>query len=79
MGLTALVEQISGSEAYRVAYEDAKKQKSGTEEANAGLHVKRKALALEKRHAKAQKEEAEQHARMGAELVGFDFSNIALA
>jgi len=69
--LTALFEQISGSEELKKDYEDLEFQKGRAEETSVFLYQKRKSVAAERRQKKEQKQEAEKHIRLQEELVSF--------
>ena len=66
--LTALIEQISGSEDVKKDYEEAMKARHKAEEDQHAAFAKRKTLAAQRKQMKEQKEEAEKHARMTEEL-----------
>ena len=66
--LTALIEQISGSEDIKKDYEEAMKARHKAEEDQHAAFAKRKTLAAQRKQMKEQKEEAEKHARMTEEL-----------
>lgn len=68
--LTALFEQISGSEELKKDYEELEVQKARAEETTVFMYQKRKTVAAEKKQKKEQKEEAEKHLRLQGELVG---------
>ena len=67
--LTALFEHIAGSEALRRPYEEAEARKAAAEERTGFIFSRKKAITAEKRQKKEQKEEAERHMRLQAELV----------
>mgnify|MGYP002775710628 CR=1 FL=1 len=67
--LTALFEQISGSEDYKKDYEDLEVQKSRAEEKSAFAYQKKRSVTAERKQKKEQKEEAEKHLRLQEELV----------
>ena len=67
--LTALFEQISGSEELKKDYEELEVQKARAEEATVFMYQKRKTVAAERKQKKEQKEEAEKHLRLQGELV----------
>ncbi|KAG0580223.1 hypothetical protein M758_4G158500 [Ceratodon purpureus] len=66
--LTALFEQISGSEELKKDYEELEVQKARAEETTVFMYQKRKTVAAEKKQKKEQKEEAEKHLRLQGEL-----------
>ncbi|CAI0385767.1 unnamed protein product [Linum tenue] len=66
--LTALLEQISGSEELKRDYEDLEEQKARAEEKTALAYQKKRTIVGERKQKKAQKEEAEKHNRLQAEL-----------
>ena len=66
--LTALIEQISGSEDVKKDYEEAMKGRHKAEEDQHAAFAKRKTLAAQRKQMREQKEEAEKHARMTEEL-----------
>lgn len=68
-GLTELVEQISGSVALRRPYEEFKAAAAAAETAHMDAQRRKKAAAQESKTAKGQKDEAQLHARVKAELV----------
>jgi len=57
--LTKLIEQISGSDAYRVEHEELRAKKEETEAAGTFLLQKKKMYATQKKEVKEQKDEAE--------------------
>ncbi|KAF8072553.1 SMC1 [Scenedesmus sp. PABB004] len=59
--LTALFEQIAGSDVLAKPYDDAAAEKARAEEAAALLFAKKKAVAAERKQKREQKEEAERH------------------
>lgn len=67
--LTALFEQISGSEELKKDYEELEVQKARAEEKTAFNYQKRKTMAAERKQKKEQKEEAGKHLRLQGELV----------
>ena len=67
--LTALFEQISGSEDYKKDYEDLEVLKSRAEEKSAFACQKKRSVTAERKQKKEQKEEAEKHLRLQEELV----------
>ncbi|BBN00427.1 hypothetical protein Mp_1g29090 [Marchantia polymorpha subsp. ruderalis] len=66
--LTALFEQISGSEDYKKAYEELEEQKARAEENQVGKYQKKRTMGAERKQKKEQKEEAEKHLRLQGEL-----------
>jgi chromosome segregation ATPase len=64
-----LFEQISGSEELKAQYEELEKAKEAAEKAAALLASKRKGIAIERRHKKDQKDEAEKYLQQQEELV----------
>lgn len=66
--LTAMFETISGSAALRREYEEAEIRAKEANSAMGVLFTRRKALAAEKRQKREQKEEAERHMNLMAEL-----------
>ncbi|CAN1245025.1 Structural maintenance of chromosomes protein 1 [Linum grandiflorum] len=66
--LTALLEQISGSEEFKRDYEDLGEQKGRAEEKTALVYQRKRTIVGERKQKKAQKEEAEKHNRLQAEL-----------
>ncbi|XP_078441861.1 structural maintenance of chromosomes (SMC) family protein [Wolffia australiana] len=66
--LTALIEQISGSDELKKDYEDLEEQKTRAEEKSALIYQKKKTVVLERKQKKAQKEEAEKHLRLQDQL-----------
>eukprot|EP00250_Pteridium_aquilinum_P035761 c9905_g1_i1 orf=330-3992(-) len=66
--ITALFEQISGSEDCKKDYEDLEVQKSRAEEKSAFTYQKKRSVAAERKQKKEQKEEAEKHLRLQGEL-----------
>lgn len=67
--LTALIEQVSGSAAFKKEYDACEAQKAAADEQMSFMFSKKKAVVAEKRQKKEQKEEAEKHIRMQKELV----------
>lgn len=67
--LTALLEQISGSEEYKRTYEDLEEEKAKAEETSALAYQKKKTIKIEVKQKKEQKEEAEKHLRLQEQLV----------
>ncbi|KAH7287580.1 hypothetical protein KP509_32G063300 [Ceratopteris richardii] len=66
--ITALFEQISGSEECKKDYEDLEVQKARAEEKSAFAYQKKRSVAAERKQKKEQKEEAEKHLRLQGEL-----------
>ncbi|MCO5548528.1 hypothetical protein L7F22_001988 [Adiantum nelumboides] len=66
--ITALFEQISGSEECKKDYEELEVQKSLAEEKSAFVYQKKRSVAAERKQKKEQKEEAEKHLRLQGEL-----------
>ncbi|KAI5069842.1 hypothetical protein GOP47_0016143 [Adiantum capillus-veneris] len=66
--ITALFEQISGSEECKKDYEELEMQKSLAEEKSAFAYQKKRSVAAERKQKKEQKEEAEKHLRLQGEL-----------
>ncbi|CAA6666449.1 unnamed protein product [Spirodela intermedia] len=66
--LTALIEQISGSDELKRDYEDLEEQKARAEEKSALIYQKKKTVVMERKQKKAQKEEAEKHLRLQEQL-----------
>lgn len=67
--LTALIEQISGSEEYKRPYEELEVQKAEADEKAVLAHQKKKTISAEKKQKKLQKEEAERHLKLQEQLV----------
>lgn len=67
--LTALVEQISGSDECKRDYEQFEEEKGTAEEKSALVYQKKKNVVMERKQKKEQKEEAERHLRLQQELV----------
>lgn len=67
--LTALLEQISGSEEYKRSYEELEVQKAEADEKAVLAHQKKKTISAEKKQKKLQKEEAERHLKLQEQLV----------
>ncbi|CAN1245030.1 Structural maintenance of chromosomes protein 1 [Linum grandiflorum] len=63
-----LVFQISGSEEFKRDYEDLGEQKGRAEEKTALVYQRKRTIVGERKQKKAQKEEAEKHNRLQAEL-----------
>ncbi|GFP85426.1 structural maintenance of chromosomes protein 1 [Phtheirospermum japonicum] len=66
--LTALIEQISGSEEYKRQYEELEVQKAEADEKAVLAHQKKKTISAEKKQKKLQKEEAEKHLKLQEQL-----------
>ncbi|KAL6502905.1 hypothetical protein OROHE_024073 [Orobanche hederae] len=66
--LTALIEQISGSEEYKRQYEELEAQKAEADEKAVLAHQKKKTISAEKKQKKLQKEEAEKHLKLQEQL-----------
>ncbi|GAB4841723.1 hypothetical protein Ancab_022445 [Ancistrocladus abbreviatus] len=66
--LTALIEQISGSEEHKKDYEELEEQKAMAEEKSALVYQRKKTIVLERKQKKEQKEEAEKHLRLQEKL-----------
>ncbi|KAL3620771.1 hypothetical protein CASFOL_035683 [Castilleja foliolosa] len=66
--LTALIEQISGSEEYKRQYEELEVQKAEADEKVVLAYQKRKTISAEKKQKKLQKEEAEKHLKLQEQL-----------
>ncbi|TKY52742.1 Structural maintenance of chromosomes protein 1 [Spatholobus suberectus] len=66
--LTALVEQISGSDELKRDYEQFEEEKGATEEKSALVYQKKKTVVMERKQKKEQKEEAEKHIRLQEQL-----------
>ncbi|XP_048136276.1 structural maintenance of chromosomes protein 1 [Rhodamnia argentea] len=62
--LTALLEQISGSEELKRDYEQLEAEKAVAEEKSALAYQKKRTVVLERKQKKEQKEEAEKHIRL---------------
>ena len=67
--LTALVEQISGSDECKRDYEQFEEEKGAAEEKSALVYQKKKTVVMERKQKKEQKEEAEKHLCLQQELV----------
>jgi structural maintenance of chromosome 1 len=72
--LTALLEQISGSDELRREYDDLEELKSRAEENSALVYQEKRTIVMERKQKKAQKEEAEKHIRLQQELVFYTTS-----
>ncbi|KAL2323430.1 hypothetical protein Fmac_027809 [Flemingia macrophylla] len=66
--LTALVEQISGSDELKRDYEKFEEEKGAAEEKSALVYQKKKTVVMERKQKKEQKEEAEKHIRLQEQL-----------
>eukprot|EP00257_Ricinus_communis_P022785 XP_015582611.1 structural maintenance of chromosomes protein 1 [Ricinus communis] len=66
--LTALLEQISGSEDLKREYEDLEERKARAEENSALVYQKKRTVVMERKQKKEQKEEAEKHLRLQDQL-----------
>lgn len=66
--LTALLEQISGSDEHKKDYEDLEEQKARAEEKSALVYQEKRTIVMERKQKKAQKEEAEKHLRLQEQL-----------
>uniref|UniRef100_A0A0D6QVW1 Structural maintenance of chromosomes protein n=1 Tax=Araucaria cunninghamii TaxID=56994 RepID=A0A0D6QVW1_ARACU len=66
--LTALFENISGSEEFKKDYEDLEEQKARAEEKSAFMYQKKRTIVTERKQKKEQKEEAEKHLRLQDQL-----------
>lgn len=67
--LTALLEQISGSDELKKDYEDLEELKAAAEEKSALVYQEKRTVVMERKQKKAQKEEAEKHLRLQDQLV----------
>lgn len=67
--LSALLEQISGSEEFKRRYDELEEEKARAEEKKALAYQKKKTVTLERKQKKEQKEEAEKHLRLQDQLV----------
>lgn len=67
-GLTALFEQIAGSDVLKTDYEEKEAAKAKAEEKTSLMFAKKKSIAAEKRQKREQKEEAEQYFKAQQEL-----------
>ncbi|KAF5833721.1 hypothetical protein DUNSADRAFT_9919 [Dunaliella salina] len=68
-GLTQLMEQVSGSEAYKQQYEDLQARAMAAEEKVATAFTRKKAVANERKQKKEQKDEAERYVAKQKELL----------
>ncbi|CAO2164803.1 unnamed protein product [Urochloa humidicola] len=66
--LTALLEQISGSDELRREYDELEEQKARAEENSALVYQEKRTIVMERKQKKAQKEEAEKHLRLQQDL-----------
>ncbi|CAK9162657.1 unnamed protein product [Ilex paraguariensis] len=66
--LTALLEQISGSDEYKREYEELEEKKARAEEESALAYQKKRTIVMERKQKKEQKEEAEKHIRLQDQL-----------
>ncbi|XP_008805238.1 structural maintenance of chromosomes protein 1 [Phoenix dactylifera] len=66
--LTALLEQISGSDELKKDYEDLEERKARAEEKSALVYQEKRTVVMERKQKKAQKEEAEKHLRLQEQL-----------
>lgn len=66
--LTALLEQISGSDEYKREYEELEVKKGEAEEKSALVYQKKRTIVMERKQKKEQKEEAEKHLRLQDQL-----------
>ncbi|KAI0510191.1 hypothetical protein KFK09_010791 [Dendrobium nobile] len=66
--LTALLEQISGSDELKKDYEDLEELKATAEEKSALVYQEKRTVVMERKQKKAQKEEAEKHLRLQDQL-----------
>ncbi|KAK7277559.1 hypothetical protein RJT34_22574 [Clitoria ternatea] len=66
--LTALLEQISGSDELKRDYEQFEEEKGTAEEKSALVYQKKKTVVMERKQKKEQKEEAEKHLRLQEQL-----------
>uniref|UniRef100_A0A7N2MKQ0 Structural maintenance of chromosomes protein 1 n=1 Tax=Quercus lobata TaxID=97700 RepID=A0A7N2MKQ0_QUELO len=66
--LTALIEQISGSDELKREYEKCEEEKAGAEEQSALAYQKKRTIVMERKQKKEQKEEAEKHLRLQEQL-----------
>ena len=62
--LSALLEQISGSDELKKDYEDLEEQKARAEERTTLVYQEKRTVVMERKQKKAQKEEAEKHLRL---------------
>ncbi|PHT46563.1 Structural maintenance of chromosomes protein 1 [Capsicum baccatum] len=66
--LSALLEQISGSEEFKRRYDELEEEKARAEEKKALAYQKKKTVTMERKQKKEQKEEAEKHLRSQDQL-----------
>ncbi|OMP03047.1 RecF/RecN/SMC [Corchorus capsularis] len=66
--LTALIEQISGSEELKRDYEDLEEKKARAEEKSALIYQRKRTVVMERKQKKEQKEEAEKRFRLQDQL-----------
>ncbi|KAG6662734.1 hypothetical protein I3843_03G247500 [Carya illinoinensis] len=66
--LTALLEQISGSDELRRDYDKCEEEKATAEEKSALTYQKKRTIVMERKQKKEQKEEAEKHLRLQNQL-----------
>ncbi|KAG8387646.1 hypothetical protein BUALT_Bualt02G0043000 [Buddleja alternifolia] len=66
--LTALFEQISGSEEYKRRYEELEAQKAEADEKAVLAHQRKKTISAEKKQKRLQKEDAEKHIKLQQQL-----------
>lgn len=66
--LTVLLEQISGSDEDKRAYEELEEKKGAAEEKSTLAYQKKRTIVQERKQKKEQKEEAEKHMRLQEEL-----------
>lgn len=74
--LTTLFEQISGSDGFRLEYEDLEKQKVAADERLTFNFAKKRTAAQDRKAKKEQKDEAERHIKLQEELVGFRAASV---
>ncbi|KAL9251813.1 Structural maintenance of chromosomes protein 1-like protein [Drosera capensis] len=66
--LTALLEQISGSEEHKREYEELEEQKALAEEKSALVYQRKKTIVMERKQKREQKVEAEKHIKLQENL-----------
>ncbi|GAV83648.1 SMC_N domain-containing protein/SMC_hinge domain-containing protein [Cephalotus follicularis] len=66
--LTALIEQISGSDELKREFEELEEKKARAEEKSALAYQKKRTIVMERKQKKEQKEEAEKHLRLQEQL-----------
>ncbi|KQJ94723.1 structural maintenance of chromosomes protein 1 isoform X2 [Brachypodium distachyon] len=66
--LTALLEQIAGSDELRREYDETEDLKTRAEEKSALVYQEKRTIVMERKQKKAQKEEAEKHLRLQQDL-----------